>query len=212
MLRTHFGDKGIHDLIFDEKPYKVYRAKVTGTATLKYLPFTEGNTNRLYKGEGTIQFTCYEPFARCWSTSKNEYYTHPAYRIKKEDGSGYKSVNDLTDEEKEKITSRINEWWIASRIGSKNSDNKLIGNFGDIPISFTKAISGTGNVTFSNSEKVSWKLPDGVTATLDTKLGIAKGSDGTIYNQYISGDIALKIPVDTIAEKTSGLTFDCYYF
>jgi hypothetical protein len=52
-------------LVFDERPYKIYRAKVTGSATMKHIPFAEGETNRLYKGEGTIQFTCYDPFARC---------------------------------------------------------------------------------------------------------------------------------------------------
>ena len=61
-IRRVFGDKQIHDLIFDERPYKVYSAKVTGTATIKYIAFDEGATNRLYKGEGTIQFTCYNPF------------------------------------------------------------------------------------------------------------------------------------------------------
>ena len=64
-LKAHFGDKKIHDLVFDERPYKTWRAKVTGTATLKYLAFSEGETNRLYKGEGTIQFTCYQPYAIC---------------------------------------------------------------------------------------------------------------------------------------------------
>jgi hypothetical protein len=59
MLKKHFGDKKIHDLIFDEKPYKIWKAKVTGSATLKHIPFSEGETNRIYKGEGTIQFTCY---------------------------------------------------------------------------------------------------------------------------------------------------------
>lgn len=63
-LKSHFGDKGIHDLIFDETPYKVYSAKVTGTATIKYIAFSEGPTNRIYRGEGSIQFTCYNPFAR----------------------------------------------------------------------------------------------------------------------------------------------------
>ena len=63
-IKTVFGDKGIHDLIFDELPYKVWSAKVTGSSTLKYIPFAEGNTNRLYKGEGSIQFTCYKPYAR----------------------------------------------------------------------------------------------------------------------------------------------------
>jgi hypothetical protein len=59
-LRAFFGDKKIHDLTFDERPYKTYKAKVTGTATLKYIPFDEGEgRERVYKGEGTIQFTCY---------------------------------------------------------------------------------------------------------------------------------------------------------
>lgn len=90
-LKSHFGDKQTHDLIFDERPYKVYRAKVTGSATLKYIPFSEGATNRLYKGEGTLQFTCYEPFARCRFLTKQEYINE-----------GY---------------TNIDEWWDASKIG-----------------------------------------------------------------------------------------------
>jgi phage-related protein len=73
-LKRHFGDKGIHDLIFDESPYKVYSAKVTGTATIKHIPFNEGTgKERVYKGEGTIQFTCYNPFARSRFKWLNEY-------------------------------------------------------------------------------------------------------------------------------------------
>ena len=63
-LKNWLGDKKPHDLIFDEAPYKVYKAKITGSATIKYIPFGEGETNRLYKGEGSIQFTCYQPYAR----------------------------------------------------------------------------------------------------------------------------------------------------
>ena len=78
-LKSHFGDKQIHDLIFDETPYKVYRAKVTGTATMKYLAFSEGETNRLYKGEGTLQFTCYDPYARSRYKSLGLYKQLPEY-------------------------------------------------------------------------------------------------------------------------------------
>ena len=91
-IKRVFGDKQIHDLIFDETPYKVWSAKVTGNATIKYIPFAEGIANRLYKGEGTIQFTCYHPFARC------------AF---------------LHTDTKEKLRSlypNIDEWWDAARI------------------------------------------------------------------------------------------------
>lgn len=61
-MRHWLDGKDIHDLIFDERPYKVYSAKVSSTPQLKYVAFSE-NGKRIYKGEGTIQFTCYYPFA-----------------------------------------------------------------------------------------------------------------------------------------------------
>ena len=72
-LKTWLGDKKIHDLIFDETPYKAYSAKITGSATIKYIPFEEGDTNRIYKGEGTIQFTAYKPYARSVKKYADEY-------------------------------------------------------------------------------------------------------------------------------------------
>lgn len=62
-MRQWLGTGQIHDLIFDEFPYKVYSAAVTGNATAKHLCFDEGN-GVVYKGDGSIQFTCYFPFAR----------------------------------------------------------------------------------------------------------------------------------------------------
>ena len=91
-LKAVFGDKKIHDLIFDEVPYKVYRVKSTGTPNLKYVCFNKDedendraykdikrriNTKeelyssgarspygRVYKGEGQLNFVAYEPYAR----------------------------------------------------------------------------------------------------------------------------------------------------
>jgi predicted phage tail component-like protein len=62
-IKKTFSGDGIHDLIFDENPYKAYSAKVTGSATMKHLAF-EQNGRRVYKGEGNIQLTCYYPYAR----------------------------------------------------------------------------------------------------------------------------------------------------
>lgn len=62
-MRSWLGKGKIAELIFDETPYKVYSAKPTGTPQLKTICFNEGD-NRVYKGEGTIQFVCYYPYAR----------------------------------------------------------------------------------------------------------------------------------------------------
>ena len=59
-----FGQaKIIGDLIFDEAPYKVYSAKITGQALLKYLTFQD-DEEEYYNGEGSFTFTCYYPYAR----------------------------------------------------------------------------------------------------------------------------------------------------
>lgn len=57
----------IHELSFDERTEVKYSAKVTGTPQLKFICFEEKGAN-IYKGEGTIQFTCYYPFG--YSTTK----------------------------------------------------------------------------------------------------------------------------------------------
>lgn len=62
-IKNLFCGADIHDLVFDEVPYKVWSAKVTGTATLKHLAFEEDG-KRVYKGEGSVTFTCYYPYAR----------------------------------------------------------------------------------------------------------------------------------------------------
>lgn len=66
-LKNTFRGDSINEFIFDEEPYKVYSAKVTGMATIKHLCF-EYNEHRIYKGEGTIQFICYYPYARSRKT------------------------------------------------------------------------------------------------------------------------------------------------
>lgn len=70
-IRQVWNDKQIHDLIFDEWPYKIYSAKLTGTAIMKYLCFDEGTD--CYKGEGNLTFTCYFPYARSRAAYSENY-------------------------------------------------------------------------------------------------------------------------------------------
>lgn len=97
-LKSHFGDKKIHELIFDEAPYKKYMAKVTGSATFKYIPFAEGATNRVYKGEGTLQFTAYDPYARV----TGKYLNTPSYQS---DGKEFRYDAD-----------QVKEWQNAAKL------------------------------------------------------------------------------------------------
>lgn len=67
-----FSTKEPKRLIFDEAPYKYYMAKPSGTPQLKYICFDEGG-ERIYKGEGTLNFVAYYPFAKSVNKFLNSY-------------------------------------------------------------------------------------------------------------------------------------------
>ena len=62
-LRRAMACKNIVPLVFDERPYKEYLVKPTSEPQLTYICFDE-KEQRIYKGEGTLEFTAYSPFAR----------------------------------------------------------------------------------------------------------------------------------------------------
>lgn len=72
-IQTLWHDKAIHNLVFDEWPYKVYSAKVTSIMSLKHVMFTDKDGTDHYKGEGNIAFTCYFPFARSRYSWREDY-------------------------------------------------------------------------------------------------------------------------------------------
>ena len=98
----------------------------------------------------------------------------------------------------------VEEWWAASRIGEG-------GNFGDIDTPFKIEISGTNEIKI-NGQTISWKLPTGITAILNTKTGLATDTDGKIYNQYLTGVTTLKIPAGAKADEIpTGAIYERYY-
>ena len=60
LLRSHFAKKNIQDLEFDEKKGIIWKAKVT-SSSIKYIPFSF-QEQTIYKGEGSLQLTCYYPY------------------------------------------------------------------------------------------------------------------------------------------------------
>lgn len=84
-----FTTDKLQDLIFDENPYKVYKAKLSGKPDFKFVCFTDRNTKqRIYKGEGTLKFICYFPYALAPNkyivTAADYYITTPPEKIIKE--------------------------------------------------------------------------------------------------------------------------------
>lgn len=216
ILRRHFGDKKIHDLIFDERPYKVYSAKVTGTATLKYIPFAEGVDNRIYKGEGSITFTCYNPFARSRFKFLDQ-YSSSIYPNKNEwkAASGmaatqgnYDEINADSEiqEEKEK----------AGKIflfnpGDEETDFVLTIPFDETSSSVPEAMISLNDDLVLTWSEISRKGEDkGI--YIDTKTNLIYGYKGeddqrvktnNLYNEYIKSGDFFKIPTGESVLSTS---------
>ena len=62
-LRQWLNGKDRGELVFDEAPYKAYTVKIKDSPQLKTICFMEDG-KRIYKGEGTVSFVAYYPFAR----------------------------------------------------------------------------------------------------------------------------------------------------
>lgn len=199
-LKRHFGDKGIHDLVFDETPYKIYSAKVTGTATIKHIVFSEGPTNRAYKGEGNIQFTCYNPFARSDKKFLDE-YSDQDYPNKRE----WADASRLLDN---------SEYGNGKVLDTWNSSNFLVVNPGDIEsdwiltIELDEAVIPDMTIVLENVGKLELSetvVEEGSTLIkISSKTNLIEGfkkeegkeiKTGELFNHAIKSGMFFKIPV-----------------
>lgn len=216
-LRRWLGDKQIHELIFDELPYKTYQAKVTGTATIKHVPFgTEGET-RIYKGEGSVQFTCYYPYAVCKKKWLDDYSNFN--KAEWQAASGLKSSSDKpsgNDDPYDAVESFLREDGTISpngviqlyNAGDIDADFEFKINFIRPKINETPGTIPEGYLTLksSNNKKDSylyWKdiKPQGEDTYLiiNTKLNLiegynSNGKTGNVYNDCITDGVFFKVP------------------
>ena len=187
-IKALFGDKKIHELIFDEAPYKVYQAKVTGSASIKYIPFAEGATNRIYKGEGSIQFTAYDPYARSVKKFLDQYNNTNKDEWKAASGmlessTGYDTLIDNTVK--------------LYNPGVKETDFILT-------LNFVNGIISSGGINIGADAQLNFKTitsqNEDDQIKINTKLNLIEGykngkKSGMIYNKYITSGTFFKIPV-----------------
>lgn len=187
-LFSVFNGKEIKELIFDEQPYKAYDAKVTGTPTLKYLCFEDASKNRIYKGEGSVQFTCYNPYAH----TPNWLWTA---------GGGFVEADGRL------LSNYINSGaypnWKQWQPGS-GITNLVSSNAGTAP-AFFKVANASGDLTVGNCS-----INIDGTGLWDSRMGVVIGGNGTVpYTGKAWGFIP---PGSTIGINTNGLDFEyCYY-
>ena len=207
-LQQVFGTKELGKLVFDERPYKYYMVK-SGKPQLKYICFGKDG-ERTYKGEGTLTFTAYYPFAK-------SVFKFLEKEIEEETG---KEVYVLR-----KTYSNIEEWAEASgmkaqggldTIPAKPTENAYpisVYNAGDLEadfiLKFNGAPSNTINIALGqqdvgdkkavlNLKSFSLKNTD-TGFQINTKTNLiegfnAEGLTGTLYNENIIQGDFFKIP------------------
>ena len=200
-IKGLFSDKKIHSLIFDERPYKVYKVKVTGTAVLKHIPFDSADgTKRIYKGEGTLQFTSYQPCAQSRFKTLDEY-------------SDWNNVNEWAEASGILTRARRDELQIDS-IKNKQSQIKIY-NPGARESDFTFRINFDNHFVPAGQlllldelgapeQKLEWTRfkaeDDDAYVLINSKLNLVEGylsngkKSGNVYNANFSG-VYFKIPV-----------------
>lgn len=191
-LKKVFGIKNTAELIFDETPYKKYIAKVTTAPQLKFICFDGDDGQRIYKGEGSIQFTAFYPFAKSVHKFLNEYADEDF--TNKDEWSAASGLKDIQGVYDKTGVSAINLY-----------------NAGDIETDFNLYISKTSvptltQIRLNDSEVLNFAdmiiNGDDDFIKINTKANLIEGCDatymptGTLYNKYIvSGDF-FKIPTD----------------
>lgn len=210
LMRKILSDGHPHALIFDDEPYKVYYAKVTGTPQLQYIPFNSyedlNEIKRIYKGEGTLTFTCYEPFAHCPDAYKNydDWVVGNPIWYKYDNKAEWNLSAQLRE------ASTHDKW-------RSNSKSFLLYNPGDLEADFFVTLpinTGLSELIVSNSstlESTTLALRTGMEAKgtdthirFNSKMNLIEGliydeatgytKSVNIYNEYINNGTWPKIP------------------
>lgn len=132
LLKKVFQGEDVYELVFDETPYKAWDAKVNGSSKITYICFYE-NGKRVYKGEGSISFICYSPYAhtpsKLWKLNGTtwSYVTEDARDRSKYDSNAYP---DKTE-------------WLTNSVLPESFSSLGTAFAGDLPTSFTYKLTST---------------------------------------------------------------------
>lgn len=157
-LKLWLNSRDIADLWFAEEPYKVYSAKPTGQISLKTIPFEE-NGERVYKGEGAVQFVAYWPYA----------HTPDYVGSDSNDGKNISSYSGFRN---------VKEWQVASGL---TKDKACQGeNYGELPTYF---IMTAPEVITSEVPELTFKIGE-LSITTHAKSSEVNSEGKTIYTHH----------------------------
>lgn len=195
-LRQWLNGKDRGELVFDEAPYKAYTVKIKDPPQLKTICFMEDG-KRIYKGEGTISFVAYYPFAR----GVYKFETDIKDIINVEEWIGASGLKGAT---KDNYNSFSEEGSCnLYNAGDLPTDFKLIVNIENKPTNITLKINenqiiGSLNFSLAKQGDDTYVRFNSATQLIEGLIQSADGEfelTGNLYNKYITEGDWFKIPV-----------------
>lgn len=202
-LQQVFGTKELGKLIFDERPYKYYMVK-SGKPQLKYICFGKDGEARIYKGEGTLTFTAYYPYAKSVHKFLSE-FKDDIFKNKNE----WKGSINLLESKGSYDTAIQNKPTIYTinlyNPGDLETDFILRFNFkgnqiGGFDLKLQKNNTDYGKLAFSTITKFSKDNAFQINTKTNLIEGLSGNDDkgyeltGTLYNKYVKLGDFFKIP------------------
>ena len=214
-LRQVFNGKTMGELIFDELPFKAYTAKVQSSPQFKTICFDTPDGARVYKGEGTINFIAYYPYAK----------------------SVHKFLNEFSDEEYDNKA----QWAAASGMKPTRASYDGTGttinlyNAGDLETDWQAfyIINSSGSALTSISlnggvdgqmvfSSISQKKTNDAYIRINSRTNLIEGCDsskiptGSLYNEFLVAGDFFKIPLgeSTFVSNTgcNEIKYDYLYY
>lgn len=129
-LRNWLAPDAVGELIFDERPYKTYTGKISTSPSLSFICFDSynkesGKKERVYKGEGSINFVCYYPLGVVSGEKKelNWYREQIDDKIYKTIGGNSPFISYKLDDKEIAVLEKIKGKTTEIGEGEKNPDN-----------------------------------------------------------------------------------------
>ena len=118
-------------LIFSERPYKYYMAKPKSAPKLSYIAFDTSDGGRVYKGEGSVQFVCYYPWARSVAKNMKELNTTlgPLYEVTSQQLEGSNLYTTNSD-------GTLSDATGIERVSTAEFNGYVLNNLGQLPAPF----------------------------------------------------------------------------
>ena len=206
-LRQVFNGKDIGELIFDEAPYKAYTVKVQSPPQLQFICFDktvnsqgESRVERVYKGEGSIQFVAYYPYAKSVHKFLNE-FVDADYTNKGE----WKAASGMLESQGTiDVPSNIIPLYNAGDIEADWQAFYEITGAGCALNSIILTTTSSPNVTegtmvFSNITQK--KNPNDAYIRINSRTNLIEGCNkyknptGSLYNEFLTAGDFFKIPL-----------------